>query len=120
MGGGVLGTLKVLFGGDTSDFDKAAGSVRSTAKGLTSDLQSLGLVTSLAFGAKAVLDKAIQFDTTMKNIQAVTGASTAEMSKLNTEIMSLGANSTVGAQAAAQAYYDIAGGVADAAAGTSH
>ena len=53
-------------------------------------------------------------DSTFKNIQSVTGATGAEMAKLQSQLISVGGTSVAGLQATAATYYDIAGGVTDA------
>lgn len=55
------------------------------------------------------------FDASMKNIQAVTGATNAEIGVLGDQLNSIGANSLAGPQAIAEAYYDVAGSVTNAA-----
>ena len=66
------------------------------------------------FGAAAVISSASAFDSTMHNIQAVTKDTAAETAALGQELLAIGGNSVAGPQAVADAYYDIAGGVADA------
>jgi TP901 family phage tail tape measure protein len=86
---------------------------------LGSQVTTLGAnITTLAAPVAAVFavatNQALDFDQSMKNIQSVTLKTDAEMASLRNEVLSLGAASRFGPQAAADAYYDIVGGVADA------
>jgi len=110
----VIATLTALIGADTSGFESGLGKVQS---GLGSVLSALGPVAAgiaATFGAAAVISSASAFDSTLRNIQAVTKDTTAETAALGQELLGIGANSVAGPQAVAEAYYDIAGGVADA------
>lgn len=105
---------------------KATDNATSTIGGVSKTLDNWGggltklggAITTLAAPAAAVIGvsvkQAVDFDEAMTNIQAVTGKSTAEMAILRQQIISTGAASRFGPQAAADAFYDIVGGVADA------
>jgi TP901 family phage tail tape measure protein len=56
------------------------------------------------------------FESSMKNIQAITGLSAAEIDKLGTELLSIGGKAVGGPQAVAAAYNDVAGGITKVAA----
>jgi TP901 family phage tail tape measure protein len=56
------------------------------------------------------------FETSLKNIQVVSGATVGEMEVLKGELLSIGSQSLAGPQAVADAYNDIAGGITDASA----
>lgn len=51
-------------------------------------------------------------ESSMKNIQAITGASGAEIDALSGELLALGGKSAVGPRAVADAFNDVAGGIA--------
>ena len=65
-----------------------------------------------AFGV--ALNSAVEFDETMTNVGSVLGKNHDQMQGLNDQIIEIGRNSRAGPQQAAEAFYDIAGGVADA------
>jgi TP901 family phage tail tape measure protein len=56
------------------------------------------------------------FESSMRNIQAITGSSTAEIDKLGTKLLSIGGKAVGGPQAVAAAYNDVAGGITKVAA----
>lgn len=72
------------------------------------------LVAPLALFGKKALGQFTDFNEAMTNVQAVTGASADEIKNLSDQILTIGKNSRSGPQAVAEAFYDIAGGVADA------
>ena len=65
------------------------------------------------FGKDAITSS-LEFSKSMANTQSVLGLSSQEMAGLSDEIAMLGANSIFGSNAAAETFYDIAGGVVDA------
>ncbi len=54
---------------------------------------------------------AASFETSMKNIQAITGMSSAEISELGEELNRIGGKAAAGPLAVAEAYNDVAGGI---------
>lgn len=84
----------------------------SRISGVGANLGALAAPFAAAFGVAT--KQAMDFDESMKNVQAVTGKSGAEMAKLGQEILLIGEHSRYGPQQVAQAMYDIAGGVNDA------
>jgi TP901 family phage tail tape measure protein len=56
------------------------------------------------------------FDSSMRNIQAITGNTESEMKALSARILEIGGSAVSGPQGAADAFNDIAGGVENAAA----
>ncbi|MDR2784808.1 MAG: hypothetical protein LBB83_02720, partial [Treponema sp.] len=56
------------------------------------------------------------FESSMKNIQAITGLTSAEIETLGTELLSIGGKAVGGPQAVAAAYNDVAGGITKVAA----
>lgn len=58
--------------------------------------------------------QAIQYNESITNTAAVLGLTTDQQKKLSDELLKFGATTKAGPQAVADAYYDIAGGVADA------
>jgi hypothetical protein len=74
-------------------------------------------------GLSAMLDMPSQlagsFDSSMKNIQAITGSSTAEIDALSGQLLAIGGKSAAGPQAVAEAFNDVAGGIAMVSEGVS-
>lgn len=68
----------------------------------------------IALALGVAVNSAMQFDSSMTNVASVLGKNRSEMAGLNREVLKIGAASRAGPQAAAEAFYDIAGGVADA------
>jgi len=111
---------------DDSQFRTSAGNAKTEMTGLGDRMVKLGgqmttfgsnltlLAAPVAAAVGGATKMAIDFDEAMVNIQAVTGRSTSEMATLRDEVMKLGGASRFGPQAAAEAMYDIVGGVADA------
>lgn len=131
---------------DDGDFIKGLGFAKSGILELDDDLQGLGggLISAMktvgakiteiggqmtvlggaiqtitgplvGFGEQAV-GAAVDFDESMKNIQAAAGYTTDEMKGISEQVLEIGAASRYGPNQAAQAFYDIAGGVSDASA----
>lgn len=71
---------------------------------------SAAIASSLAIATSA----AVGFDQAMTNSASVLGNTRAEMRAISDEVLDMGARTTLGAQAAADAYYSIVGGVQDA------
>lgn len=59
---------------------------------------------------------AATLDSSLKNIQAVTGNTAQEMAGLRQELLAVGGKAIAGPEAVTAAYYDVAGGVADVSA----
>jgi TP901 family phage tail tape measure protein len=113
-GGSEVASLFVTVGADTDRFERGMRGVQSTAAGVGNTLRNLALAAGAALGGAAVIDAALGFDRSMANIRAVTGRTAEEMAALQSEILKIGASSTVGPQAVADAFNDIVGGVEDA------
>jgi TP901 family phage tail tape measure protein len=109
-----VGNLYVDIGGDSSGFQSAAKSVMGTTDGLMGKFAALSGIIGATFSFNKAISGAIDFDKSLKNIQAVTGATDAKMALMNQQILDIGKNSIAGPQAVANAMYDIVGGVADA------
>lgn len=91
----------------------SAGSASKSLLSVTTALTAAGAAAGAAFLAGSVTS-AVAFEKSLTNIQAVTGASSKDIAELGDTLNSIGAQSVAGPQAVADAYYDIAGGVADA------
>lgn len=94
--------------GAMTGLDQLGSRLTTVGSGIT----TLFAPAAAAFGVATGM--AVSFDEQMTNIQAVTGRSAQEMATLRDEVMRLGSSSRFGPQAAAQAMYDIVGGVGDA------
>src|SRR5690606_12681428 len=101
--------------------DKASGVAESVAKSFRdvgADLAKTGAGLGLAMApaVAAFTDAARQattFQETMINTQAILGATSEEIAVLSDDILKMGLTSRAGPQAIAEAYSEIAGGVAD-------
>jgi TP901 family phage tail tape measure protein len=85
---------------------------KMTKAGMAMTAATLPLAGALGVSVKSAMD----FDEAMTNVGAVLGRSRSDMVELNRQVLAIGAASRAGPQAAAEAFYDIVGGVADASA----
>jgi TP901 family phage tail tape measure protein len=126
----VVASLTAQFGADTSGFKSGLGEVKSgmegaaknfsarldgMSQGMTKFGRGLGITVApaaAAFGAAA--KSAIDFERTMTDAQAILGVTRDDMVGINAQVLALGRTSIAGPQAAAEAFIEIAGGVADA------
>jgi TP901 family phage tail tape measure protein len=126
----VVASLTAQFGADTSGFKSGLGEVKSgmegaaknfsarldsMSQGMTKFGRGLGITiapAAAAFGGAA--KTAIDFDRTMTDARAILGATRDDMVGINAQVLALGRKSVAGPQAAAEAFIEIAGGVADA------
>ena len=104
---------------DDSDWTRKLQNANQGIANLGSSLQNIGrnmtLATApIAAGLGASVMSAMNFESAMTNAGAVLGLSADEMQGLNAQVLRIGRNSRKGPQAAAEAFYDIVGGVADA------
>ncbi len=88
----------------------AMGGVKSAITGAL----AIGGGLAAAFGGAQAIGSALEFDRTMANIRAITGATADETKALGGELLAIGSKSVAGPQAVAAAYTDIVGGVQDA------
>lgn len=63
--------------------------------------------------AKNIFDSGLTFSSTMANISSVTKLTGKDLTNLAKDLIAIGADSAAGPQAVAEAYYQVAGGVAD-------
>lgn len=87
-------------------------SLGSRISGLGAAMAGMAAPVVAGFGLAA--QQAMRFDESMTNVQAITRQSAEEMAALSAEVLAVGTNSRFGANVAAEAYYDIVGGVSDA------
>lgn len=111
---------------DDSGFTKGLDNAEKQSKGFGERLKGMGdSITVLGASMTAVsapfiagmgyaVSAALEFDSSMTNVQSVLGATDADMAVMSASVLELGSNSRQGAQSAADAFYDIVGGVADA------
>lgn len=131
LGGGfdlgtAYGKIVIDASGVAAGMDAARASIRSGLQGMGDGLQSIGaqvtdlgtnllkITAPLAAGFGAATASAMNFDEAITNVGAVLGKSREDMAGLSDEILKIGTNSRYGPQLAAEAFYDIVGGVADA------
>jgi TP901 family phage tail tape measure protein len=107
---------------DLSSFKQNLNSMKTAGAdwsqlGMELTIQANGF-KQLSSGIQNMIDQPSQLaaglDSAFKNIQTVTGKTNTEMKLLRSEIIAVGGKSTARLQASANAFYDIAGGVADA------
>jgi TP901 family phage tail tape measure protein len=110
----VIANLIALIGADTSGFEAGLNMVQGGLGGVIKGLGSVALAGALAFGSGQVIGQAAEFESTLKNIQSISGMTGTEINKLGQDLLAIGADSVAGPQAVAAAYNDIVGGVADA------
>lgn len=99
-------------GSAVTDIGDKIESIGKSITGIGTKMAAIG--APVAAGFVAATKQAVDFDESITNIAAVLNLSQEEAKKLGDELQNAGANSRAGAQQVAQAYYDIAGGVADA------
>lgn len=111
---------------DDSQFTSRLSSARGGLSNLGSGLQSAGTrITRFGIGASLALAPVTlalrssvnayrDFEEAMVNAQAILGATTEDMALLNDEILAIGGASRAGPQQAAEAYFTIVSGVANA------
>ncbi len=111
---------------DTGVFDSGLRSARGALDSFGGQMQRIGgdvtrfgtqlslFTAPLLAGFGAATAQAMNFDEAMTNVGAVLGRSADQMTDLNEQILAIGSASRFGPQAAAEAFYDVVGGVADA------
>jgi TP901 family phage tail tape measure protein len=104
---------------DDSNFRSGLSSAKTGLSSFGSDLQKAGAsVTAISapiaslFGVS--VKKAADFDEAVRNTGAVLNLTSEQITNLSSELLGIGSNTRAGPQAVAEAFYDIAGGVADA------
>lgn len=127
MAATTIASLAVEITGNTSGLDRAMSSADRSVKGfggkIQSGLDSIGMGGALALGAMGAaavkfgtdsVKAAVGFDESMANINSILQLSGGEIDALGGKILAFGANTRAGPQAAADAFYEIVSGVADA------
>lgn len=100
-------------------WDAGLSSMLAGVDNLGRSMQSIGtqmtaIAAPFAAGMGVAVKNALDFDESMTNVGAVLGKTREEMTLLTEEVLAIGEASRAGPQAAADAFYDIVGGVADA------
>ncbi len=93
--------------------EKFGGTTASATEKVMALVGAMQAVPAAGFLVGAIA-QAAQFDKTMTNIGAVMGRTKDQMQGISQEVLNIGRNSVAGPQAAAEAFYDIVGGVSDA------
>lgn len=131
LGGGfdlgtAYGKIVIDASGVSAGMDQARQSIRTGLQGMGDGIQAIGsqvsdlgtnllkITAPLAAGFGAATASAMNFDEAMTNVGAVLGKSRQDMAGLSDQILEVGRSSRYGPQLAAEAFYDIVGGVADA------
>lgn len=90
--------MAVIIDGQTASFNKAMAQSQSQLKSFTSGIQSVGAALGITFGAvalfnglKAAVGIMSEFEHTMSQVKAITGATGKEFEKLQKEALRLGA-----------------------------
>ena len=113
-----IAKLHATIGADVSGFQQGLGGVQGALVGVGSAVTEFGINAISSFVQNGV-GSVMEFDKSMRNIQAVTGDTDAGVAALSKQLLDIGGASVAGPQAVADAYYDIAGGVADASVRTA-
>lgn len=100
-------------------FDRAISNMTGSMQRFGDTLTGIGakmlLITApLMLGLKQGVGSALQFEESITNVAAVLGLTADETAALSARLLEMGGQTRAGPQAIADAYYDIAGGVADA------
>lgn len=111
---------------DDSGFQRKADDAKGKMRDLSGRLQTLGgsmqrlggqmtlLTAPLALGLGVAINQTREFDRTMSNIFSLTEQTGAEADALRAQLLAIGADTVAGPQRVAEAYNEIASGVADA------
>lgn len=97
---------------ETDSFGSRLSAVGSQITDLSSRMTMLTAPIGAAMGYG--IAQSNQFSRSMSNINAILQLSTGDASALRSELLAIGGNTVAGPQAVAEAYYEIASGVADA------
>lgn len=103
--------------GSVKDFadetEKSGGAL--TKLGGMAATAGVAVAAAAAAATVAAVHMASQFDKTLTNISAVSGIAGDKLKALGADLLAIGAQSVAGPQAVAEAYYDVASGVTNAA-----
>ncbi|MGB0732856.1 MAG: phage tail tape measure protein, partial [Pontibacterium sp.] len=111
-------TVDIVFRGIDRDYQRTAKRVDRTTDRLRKRFMLVSTAAAgftVALGAGAA-NAAKNFQKSMANVAAVTGASREQMKAWNAEVLKIGRNSVAGPQAVAEAFYQVSSGVTDATA----
>jgi TP901 family phage tail tape measure protein len=124
--GTAFGMVKIDASGVTAGMQTARESFDSGLSQIGPGIQNIGNQMSSLGGAMAGMTaplagafavgtkQAMDFDSAVRNSGAALGLTSEEVDTLKDNLLTIGGNSVQGPQAVATAFYDIAGGVADA------
>jgi TP901 family phage tail tape measure protein len=107
-GSGIDGDIQAAKSGLSAGLDSLSSGLTNVGGALT----GLAAPVAAAFGAGVLASNA--FSQSVTNTGAVLNLTQDEIAALRNELLSIGGDTVAGPQAVADAYYDIAGGVADA------
>lgn len=107
-GSGIDGDIQSAKSGLTAGLDSLSSGLTNVGAALT----GLGAPIAAAFGAGVMAS--LDFSQAVTNTGAVLGLTRDEITALHDDLLAIGGDTTAGPQLVAEAYYDIAGGVADA------
>lgn len=107
-GSGIDGDIQSAKSGLTAGLDSLSSGLTNVGSALT----GLGAPIAAAFGVG--VSASLDFSREVTNTGAVLGLTRDEISALHDDLLAIGGDTTAGPQEVAAAYYDIAGGVADA------
>jgi TP901 family phage tail tape measure protein len=107
-GSGIDGDIQAAKSGLSAGLDSLSSGLTNVGASLT----GLAAPVAAAFGAGVLASNA--FSQSVTNTGAVLGLTQDEIAALRSELLTIGGDTVAGPQAVADAYYDIAGGVADA------
>jgi TP901 family phage tail tape measure protein len=107
-GSGIDGDIQAAKSGLSAGLDSLSSGLTNVGGALT----GLAAPVAAAFGAGVLASNA--FSQSVTNTGAVLNLTQDEIAALRNELLTIGGDTVAGPQAVADAYYDIAGGVADA------
>lgn len=122
-----IADLSVLVRADIANFNQGMNSVQSRISGFGDSMRSVGssmtnlganmagITVPLTAAFTYAVSAALQFDEAMTNVNSILQLGAEEAAALNAQILEIGGSARAGPQAVAEAYYDIVGGVSDAA-----
>lgn len=113
-----VSTLRAVYEADSAGFDRALDSIQGGIGKTVGALAGLAGAIGVSFAAGDTIQRALEFDKAMSNIRSVTEATKEENDALGESLKQTAMNSAIpgGLEAISGSYYEIVGGVSDAAA----
>jgi TP901 family phage tail tape measure protein len=122
-----IATLSVVVDADISRFQSGMNNVNAGIGSAASSLQSLGstmtqtgasmaaITLPIVAGLGLAVSAATEFDASMTNVNSILQLGADDAAAMNAQILAIGTGAVAGPQAVADAFYDVVGGVSEAA-----